>query len=482
MPVGWAFVCFRAMRPAAAVILAAGQGTRMKSRIPKALHTVSGMSMVAIARDTAVAAGYSRVVVVVPDERSPIIGALGGPAPAGSVRSAFAYQPKPLGTGDALLRARDAVAGCDDVLVMNADAPLARSQTLAALSAKHAESGAAVTMLTANAADTRGTDGMGRVVRDGDGRARAVVEERDADGDTAAIREVNAGVYCFRTGWLWDELARIEPSESGEVYLTSLIELAPVGMVETLTVDDPQEAWGVNTRVELAAAEGVMRRRIRERWMLEGVSMPDPNSVYIDYGASIGADTVVLPNTHIRGATRIGADCEIGPNSIIEDSRIGDRCRVVASVIEDATLESGVDVGPFSHMRPGAYLETGVHIGNFGEVKNSRIGRDAKMGHFGYIGDARVGANVNIGAGAITCNYDGERKHGTVIGDDAFIGSDTMLVAPVTVGERSYTSAGAVVNRDVPPDSGAIGAPARIRSKRPSKKSAEPPGSTGVPA
>ena len=293
---------------------------------------------------------------------------------------------------------------------------------------------------------------------------------------------MNAGVYCFRTGWLWDELARIEPSAYGEVYLTSLIELAPVGMVETLTVDDPQEAWGVNTRVELAAAEGVMRTRIRERWMLEGVSMPDPNSVYIDYGASIGVDTVVLPNTHIRGATRIGADCEIGPNSIIEDSRIGDRCRVVASVVEDATLESGVDVGPFSHMRPGAYLETGVHIGNFGEVKNSRIGRDAKMGHFSYIGDAQVGANVNIGAGAITCNYDGERKHGTVIGDDAFIGSDTMLVAPVTVGERSYTSAGAVVNRDVPPDSGAIGAPARIRSKRPSKKSAEPPGSTGVPA
>ena len=467
------------MRPSAAVILAAGQGTRMKSRIPKALHTVSGMPMVAIARDAAVAAGRRRAVVVVPNAESPIIAALDAPETA---ECAFAYQPKPLGTGAALLCAKDAVADCADVLVMNADAPLVRPETLAALSKKRAKSGAAVAMLTAIAPDARAADGMGRVLRDADGRVRAVVEQRDADSEIAAIREINAGVYCFRTDWLWDALAQVQPSASGEIYLTALIESASSSSekVETLTVDDPREAWGVNTRVELAAAERAMRERVRERWMLQGVSMPDPESVYIDCGATIGADTAILPNTHIRGDTRIGEDCEIGPNSIIEDSRIGDRCRVVASVIEGATLESGVDVGPFSHMRPGAYLETGVHVGNFGEVKNSRIGQDSKMGHFSYVGDARVGANVNIGAGAITCNYDGERKHGTVIGDDAFIGSDTMLVAPVTVGDRSYTSAGSVVTRDVPPDSGAIGAPARIRSKRPAKKPAEPPGSTDV--
>ena len=460
------------MRTSAAVILAAGQGARMKSRIPKALHTVSGMPMVAIVRRALASAGHRRAVVVVPDADSPIIGALDD--------CQFAYQPKPLGTGDALLRAKAAVADCENILVMNADAPLMKPETLAALAAKHTSSGAAVAMLTAIAPNARAAAGMGRVSRNADGRVLAVVEEWDADAETAAIREINAGAYRFRTDWLWDALARIKPSASGEIYLTALIESAALAgeIVETLTADDPREAWGVNTRVELAAAERVMRERIRERWMLEGVSMPDPDSVYIDLGATIGVDTAILPNTHIRGDTRIGEDCEIGPNSIIQDSRIGDRCRVAASVIEEATLESDVDVGPFSHMRSGAYLETGVHVGNFGEIKNSRIGRDAKMGHFSYVGDARVGANVNIGAGAVTCNYDGERKHGTIIGDDAFIGSDTMLIAPVTIGDRSYTSAGSVVARDVPPDSGAIGAPARVRSKRPAKKPAEPPDAT----
>ena len=210
-----------------------------------------------------------------------------------------------------------------------------------------------------------------------------------------------------------------------------------------------------------------MRERLLRRWMLEGVTIVDPASVYIDFDARIGMDSVILPNTHIRGKTVIGEGCEIGPNSVAVDSRVGDNCVISASVVEEAVLESDTRVGPFSHLRAGAYLESGVRIGNFGEIKNSRIGGGTKSGHFSYIGDAEVGSNVNIGAGSITCNFDGEHKHKTTIGDDAFIGCDTMMVAPVSIGERSYTGAGSVVNRDVPADSGAIGAPARIRTRKP---------------
>ena len=210
-----------------------------------------------------------------------------------------------------------------------------------------------------------------------------------------------------------------------------------------------------------------MRQRIREHWMLEGVSMPDPSSVYIDYTAKIGQDTVILPNTHITGRTAIGPRCKIGPNSIVSDSTLGSDCEVQASVIEDAVLEDRVDVGPFSHLRSGSYLERDVHIGNYSEVKNSRLGIGTKSGHFSYLGDAEIGANVNIGAGSITCNFDGEQKSRTIIGDDVFIGCDTMMVAPLTIGARSYTGTGSVINKDVPPDSGAIGAPARIIRKKP---------------
>ena len=291
-----------------------------------------------------------------------------------------------------------------------------------------------------------------------------------------SINEINAGTYCFRTSWLWDNLPCLEYSTTGEIFLTDLIEgAASQGReIASVTVEDGTEALGINTRVELSRAESMMRDRIRRYWMMEGVTIPDPESVYIDHDTRIGIDSVVLPNTHIRGGTVIGEDCEIGPNSVIVDSQIADRCRIVSSVVEEAIIESDVQVGPFSHLRSGAYLESEVRIGNFGEIKNSRIGRATKSGHFSYIGDAEVGANVNIGAGSVTCNYDGEKKNRTVIGDDVFIGCDTMMVAPVTIGDRSYTGAGSVINKDVPPDSGAIGAPARIRSRNTGKDSGSP--------
>jgi bifunctional UDP-N-acetylglucosamine pyrophosphorylase/glucosamine-1-phosphate N-acetyltransferase len=235
--------------------------------------------------------------------------------------------------------------------------------------------------------------------------------------------------------------------------------------VETWTLEDVNEVVGINTRVHLARVEKIMRDRIRERLMLNGVTLVDPATTFIDADVEVGLDTTILPGTYLQGKTKIGEDCEIGPNAIIRDATIGDRCRVISSLIEGAVLEEGVSMGPFSRLRPGAYLARGVRLGNFAEVKNSRLGENTLMGHFSYVGDAEVGARVNIGAGAITCNFDGQKKHRTIISDDAFIGSDTMLVAPVRIGARAKTGAGSVVTKDVPDDTLAVGAPARAIRK-----------------
>ena len=327
-----------------------------------------------------------------------------------------------------------------------------------------------MTLLTARVEEK--TD-LGRVIVD-DGRVRSIVEAVDIAGSTdgapfdtpgAGGSTVNAGVYCFQSAWLWQALKGIAPGTSGERYLTALAAIGADEGAGVFAVDavDPAESLGVNDRVQLSEVEEVMRRRIRERWMLAGVTMTDPASVYIDADVSIGMDTVILPNTMLTGRTSIGENCEIGPNSVIRDSAIGNDCRVTSSALEEATMEDHTDIGPFSHLRPGAYLESGVHIGNYVEVKESRFKAGAVMGHFGYAGDATIGARVNVGAGMITCNYDGKDKHRTIVEDDAFIGCDTMLVAPVTVGEGSITGAGAVVTKDIPPARLAVGVPATIR-------------------
>ena len=435
----------------------------MKSRKPKALHTVCGKPMLEIVVESARSAGSAPVVVVVPGDSTAIREALGD-------KCLYAVQKEQLGTGHALMQAQATIPDCDNIVVMAGDTPLLRHETLAEMTRTHIATEAPITMLTSSHTEP---EGLGRVVRGHDGKIAAVVEQKQADPETLDIREVNAGAYCFNSSWLWDNLPCLKPSSTGEIYLTDLIEVAVTQGLEvaSLALDDGSEAFGINTRVELSRAESRMRDRILRRWMMEGVTIPDPESVYIDYAVQIGLDSVILPNTHIKGRVAIGEDCEIGPNSIVVDSQIGDQCRIVSSVVEEAVLESDVHVGPFSHLRPGTYLESEVHIGNFGEIKNSRIGRATKSGHFSYIGDADVGANVNIGAGSITCNYDGQEKHRTVIGDDVFIGCDTMMVAPVTIGDRSYTGTGSVINKNVPPDSGAIGAPARIRTKKPGRDS-----------
>ena len=434
----------------------------MRSNTPKPLHPVCGTPMARIVANTAIEAGLDPVIFVVPGESSAIQDALGP-------EFVYAEQYEQLGTGHALIQAENAARGSDNVVVAMGDTPLIRSETLRALTTAHVRAETPATIVTSKPANA---NGLGRVLKDSNGRVRAIVEQGQADAETLSIDEVNTGLHCYQSAWLWENLAKLPPSTTGEVYLTDLIELAfkQGHQVETVTLDDGDEGIGVNTRVDLSFAESALRARIRRYWMLEGVTMPDPSSVYIDYGSQVGMDTVVHPNTHIKGSTTIGEHCEIGPNSIIVDSSIGDGSIVVASMVEGAVLESDVSVGPMSHIRHGTYLESGVRVGNFGEIKNSRVGRGTRSGHFSYIGDAEVGSNVNVGAGSITCNYDGETKHRTVIGDDVFIGCDTMMVAPVKIGDRSYTGTGSVVNKDVPPDSGAIGAPARIRTKRPDAK------------
>jgi bifunctional UDP-N-acetylglucosamine pyrophosphorylase/glucosamine-1-phosphate N-acetyltransferase len=328
---------------------------------------------------------------------------------------------------------------------------------------EHEENNAVLTFLTSSAA-LQG--GLGRVQRGADGRVRAIVEARESD-EAGTGDEVNCGAYCFDAAWLWAHLPGL-PLHRDEVYLTDLADVAATEgqTVHTVSTAHRWESFGVNTRVHLAQAEGRMRERVLERLMLDGVTLIDPATTYIDASVSVGEDTVIYPNTHIRGRTAIGRECRIGPGAQVRDSRIGDGCTINAAVLEEATVEEHVDIGPYCHLRPGAYLCTGVHMGNFGEVKNSRLGRNTQMGHFSYIGDAEIGANVNIAAGVITCNYDGVTKHKTIVEDDAFIGCDTMLVAPVRVGARSATGAGTVVTKDVPPDVLAVGVPARFRERK----------------
>jgi bifunctional UDP-N-acetylglucosamine pyrophosphorylase/glucosamine-1-phosphate N-acetyltransferase len=446
-----------------AIVLAAGLGKRMRSKKPKALHEIAGRPMLLHVLQAARDAFEStcrdaRLTVVVGHGAEQVQAVLD--ADVQCVR-----QAEQLGTGHAVAQAQEAAKSAANVLVLNADVPLVTAGTIAGLITAHRDAEADLTFLTACVAEPRG---QGRLRRDAAGQPIAIVEEADADATTMAGNEVNVGVYCFRGGWLWPHLSRIERSAAGEYYLTDLIGMAVAegAKVVALAAADPIEALGINDRAQLAQAEAFVRERIRRHHLLAGVTMLDPATTYIDAGVTIGADTTLHPNTSLFGKTAVGEDCVIGPDTRVVDSTLGAGCRVVSSVVEQSTLEDGVTVGPFSHLRGGAHIASGVHIGNFAEVKNSRLGRGVKMGHFSYIGDADVGENVNIGAGTITCNFDGVDKHRTVIGDGAFIGSDTMLVAPVTVGERARTGAGSVVNHDVPSDALAVGVPARIRRKR----------------
>ena len=418
--------------------------------MPKALHPVCGKPMVAHVVEAASGADVDSTVVVVPPDSEAIRSTLGDSV-------AYVEQTDPLDGGSALRQARDRLLHNESVVVVNGNVPLIRGETLAAMAAVHEHSGAAVTVLTGS---PRSPEGLPGAVRDSSGRITRIVEHDGADSHDRGTPEVDASVHWFRAEWLWRNLDAVAGSPGGEL-LRAAIEQGEA--VSDLEADSPIEVIGVDTRVQLSEAEEAMRRAVRERWMLAGVTMLEPSSVHIDVDVEMGQDTVVHPNTHLVGATVVGPDCEIGPDSTIRDATLGAGCRIVSSVVTGAILEDNVEVGPFSHIRPGSHLESGVKVGSFGEVSRGRLGRGTRSAHFSYIGDADVGANVNIGAGTVTCNFDGAEKHRTHIGEGAFIGSGSMLVAPVTIGARARTGAGAVVTRDVPPDSLAVGAPARVR-------------------
>jgi bifunctional UDP-N-acetylglucosamine pyrophosphorylase / glucosamine-1-phosphate N-acetyltransferase len=446
------------------VILAAGQGTRMRSKKPKVLHSLMGQPMILYQADTArKVTGETPVLVIgqAADEVRHLV----------RDNARYVVQEQQLGTGHALQQVESLLRGsCDYILVTYADMPLITSATLQQILTAHIQQAiqgirdTPITLLTLHSSEARG---FGRVIRDENGNVQAIVEEANASPEQLRSLELNASVYCFTADWLWQALPRIQTSPKGEYYLTDLVEIAVSDglSVKALILNDPDEAIGINTRVHLAEAESALRRRINQTWMLAGVTLIDPASTYIETQVEIGADTVIWPNTYLHGTTRIGEGCTIGPNAIIRDTQIGNRCQILFSFLEKATLEDQVEVGPFARLRKGAHLAEGVHMGNFGEIKNSYLGPGTKMGHFSYIGDATIGPEVNIGAGAITCNFDGKKKSPTEIGAGAFIGSDTMLVAPVKIGEGSSTGAGAVVTKDVPPNTLAVGMPARAIRK-----------------
>lgn len=438
------------------VILAAGQGTRMKSTTPKVLHRLAGQPLILYSVQTATAISGELPVVVIGHAGDQVKAVVGD-------RARYALQKEQLGTGHAVMQARDLLLGqADLVLVTYADMPLLTEATLQALVARHRESQGAMTIVTVIAQDPRG---FGRVLRDAAGRVRIVVEEAVATAEELRIRELNAGVYCFDADWLWANLPHIPISPKGEYYLPDLVAIAVEqgSQVNSVLCEDENELLGINTRVHLAEAEAALRTRITRYWMEAGVTITDPAITYIESAVTIGQDTTIWPNTHLLGHTKIGAGCSIGPGSLIQDCVIGDQCVVQMSVLEDAVMEDNSRIGPFGHLRKGSRVCQGAHMGNFGEMKNSTLGPGSKMGHFSYLGDTQAGSNVNIGAGAITCNFDGERKQTTIIEDDAFIGSDSMLVAPLHIGRGAKTGAGSVVTHDVPDGALVMGVPARVR-------------------
>jgi len=434
-----------------AIIMAAGKSTRMKSRLPKPLHLLCGKPLLSYLLDACRSAGVARTIVVVGHEAERVQEVFRG-------RCEFALQEEQLGTGHAVMSARPLLNDYGgDLLVLPGDTPLIGGETLRKLAEHHYSSGAVATLLTAVLPHDAGM--YGRVLRDPDGKVTGIVEAKDASPQQLAVREINTSIYCFNAPALFDALREIRPDNAqGEYYLTDVIGLftRKGDQVEAVIADDWQVTLGVNTRVELADVAARLRWRIMEKLMLSGVTIVDPTNTYIDADVQIGQDTVVHPNTYILGNTVIGEECEIGPMARIESSQIGNRTTVIASQVVESRLGDSVRVGPFANLRPGTVVGNGTKIGDFVEVKNSIIEENVSMAHLTYVGDAQVGANTNIGAGTITCNYDGKRKHRTIIGRGCFIGSHATLIAPLQIGDGAYVAAASAVTDDVPPDSLAI--------------------------
>jgi bifunctional UDP-N-acetylglucosamine pyrophosphorylase/glucosamine-1-phosphate N-acetyltransferase len=453
-------------RPLDVLILAAGLGTRMRSGRAKVLHELGGRPLISFATRTALALSPRKVYVVVGHQANEVERAARNDLPDNV--AAFVVQSEQRGTGDAVMAARNQLAGASStLLILSGDVPMIRTQTLESFLAAHSAGGVACSILSVR---LENPTGYGRIVRDeGQGFVR-IVEQKDASVDERQIKEINAGIYCFETDRLFEALAKVQPAnQQGEYYLTDVPEilLADGERVDVYLHDDFREVAGINTRAELAEFENLLRRRTIRKLLIEGgVTFLDPSHAYVSAEAEVGQDCVIYPDVTIEGRSIIGERCVIRSGTRISNSRLGANVLVKDhSLIIDSEIAADCTVGPFAHLRMNAQLKERATVGNFVEVKKSTLGQGSKAMHLSYLGDSTIGQETNIGAGTVTCNYDGKNKHATIIEDNVRIGSDTMLVAPVRVGSRSVTGAGAVVTKDVPPDSLAVGVPAKVRKR-----------------
>jgi bifunctional UDP-N-acetylglucosamine pyrophosphorylase/glucosamine-1-phosphate N-acetyltransferase len=449
----------------AAVIMAGDMGGGMRSNTPLVLHPLTGQPLIFYTVNATKKAIGDAPTLVIEKDNEQIQQVVNQ-----SVKHIVQDEQK--GSAHHIMQTEPLLRNTADfLLVVRADMPLLTSTTFEEILAAHQEpiegikSASPITILSFQTLDSQN---FARVIRDEDGNIEAVTDRTDISADGPEQTECIAGVYCFTAEWLWQAL---QISFGSEYHIIDMVNMAVAdGLpVKIIKLTNPIEALRIEDRIDLAEAEAVLRQRINENLMLNGVTIIDPISTYIDAQVEIGLDTVIHPNTYLRGMTRIGEGCSIGPNCFVVDTTIGDRCEIIFSETENAILEDDVDVGPFAHLRKGAHLAQGVHMGNYSEVKNSYLGPGTKMGHFSYIGDANIGPGVNIGAGVITANYDGTNKHRTEIGAGAFIGSDSMLIAPLKIGEGARTGAGSVVTKDVPANSLAVGSPARVIRKKEEK-------------
>jgi bifunctional UDP-N-acetylglucosamine pyrophosphorylase/glucosamine-1-phosphate N-acetyltransferase len=439
------------------LILAAGQGTRMKSETPKVLHKICGIPMIELIVHTARELGPQEICLVV-GYREDLI------RKHFDRSLSFVTQREQLGTGHAVLQAQDFLDGYDgDVIVLYGDVPLVTVDTLRALAEKHRKTRAAATLVTTRVANPHG---FGRIVRNKAGKISKIIEEKDATPAQSRIREINPGIYCFKSSALVDALAKVRPAnKQGEYYLTDVIEILAKTRkrIENIKTSDEDEIMQVNTRSHLARVNKIMRDRLMEELMEEGVTLIDPSSTFISKTVRIEKDVTIYPFSYIEGYTRIGEGSVIGPQAYITDTEIGRNCVVVMSYLSSCVVRNNSRIGPYTHLRPEAVIGDNVSIGNFVEVKKSFIDDSSKINHLSYIGDAKIGKNVNIGAGTITANYDGATKSETIIEDGASIGSGTVLIAPVRVGRKAVLGAGTIVPRrhDIPPETVYVGVPAR---------------------
>lgn len=444
------------MTAVAALVLAAGKGTRMKSKLPKVLHKVGGKAMVERVIDTAKAVGVNRNVVII---------GFGGDEVREYLDDTveFVVQKEQKGTGHAVQQAQPVLGDFDGtILLLSGDTPLITEETITQLLAQHHDSGAAATVLTAEMPDPFG---YGRIIRNKEGNVMRIVEQKDGNLQELAVREVNTGMYAFNSADLWPCLAQLDDNNAqGELYITDVISiLVNQGKaVGAYMAKDYQESLGVNSRVQLSVAESILRERTLTRLMESGVTIINPATTYVETTVTVGPDTVLYPGTMLEGNTVIGSNCAIGPDTRLQDAVVGDNVTMHYTYGHEITVDSGANIGPFVHLRPGTHLHANVKVGNFVEVKNSDVGEGTKFPHLSYIGDSDVGADVNIGCGTITVNYDGKLKHRTTIEAGAFIGCNSNLVAPVTIGKEAFVGAGSTITKDVPERALAVGRPKQI--------------------